>query len=142
MSATRLRMMPEARERLLIRLDEINRQLAALKNELAEATTCQLNEGTLANHLADEASDMLLAETDLSQIGELWAEQREIAEAFVRIEAGSYGRCQECGAVIDPTRLEILPSAPRCQTCQLRLDDLLIQQQYDRRINFETRFAD
>ena len=142
MSAARLRMMPEAQERLLIRLNVIVQQLAALKAELAEATRSQLHEGTLANHPADEASDMLLAETDLSRIHELWAEHREIAEAIERIETGTYGRCEQCGACIDPARLEILPAARRCQRCQLRLDDLLRRQQYECRIDFETRFAD
>lgn len=142
MSAVKLRMMPEARERLLVRLNEIVQELATLKNELAEATRSQSNEGTLANHQADEASDMLLAETDLSRIRELWAEHREIAEAIERIEAGTYGRCQQCGAFIDPIRLEILPAARRCQTCQLHLDDLPTRQQYVTRIDFEKRLAD
>ena len=109
-------------DRLRSRRAEIDRQLAELRHELAEATEGQLDEGTLANHPADEASDMLLAETDLSWIRELRAEARDIADAIDRIEAGTYGRCVDCGAAISPGRLAILPMAPRCLACQWESD--------------------
>jgi RNA polymerase-binding transcription factor DksA len=114
--------LPEVRERLLARLDEIDAQLAELRDELVEATDSQLDEGTLANHPADEASDMLLAETDLGQIREIIAEQRDIAEAFQRMEAGVYGICVDCGHEIAHERLVILPLARRCLPCQLALE--------------------
>lgn len=142
MSAAKRRFMPETRERRLVRMNEIVQQLSALTRELAESTRDQLNEGTLESHQAAEPSDMLLAETDLNRIGEFSAEQREIAEAIERIEAGIYGCCQQCGTFIDPTRLEVLPTARRFHACQQRLDNLLSRQQYERQINFEKRFAD
>ena len=46
-------------------------------------------------------------------------EQRiaELQEALERIEQGDYGRCQHCGAEIDPERLEIIPTATECAKC-------------------------
>jgi RNA polymerase-binding transcription factor len=40
-----------------------------------------------------------------------------IDRALVQIDAGTYGRCDRCGAVIPPTRLEALPATTRCVGC-------------------------
>jgi RNA polymerase-binding transcription factor DksA len=49
--------------------------------------------------------------------------QRTIAEidaALVRIDAGTYGTCSECGAAIPEERLELRPFAGRCVSCTAR----------------------
>jgi DnaK suppressor protein len=128
------------RERLLGRLDEIDRQLTDLKLSLAEATDSQWDEGTLANHPADEATDMLRAETDLSRIYELYEEQRDIAGAFERMENGLFGICVDCGTRIDPGRLEVIPVAKRCLTCQIRKEQRQRPVRTTRRIAVEETF--
>ncbi len=45
------------------------------------------------------------------------AEVREIQTALARIETGTYGVCQECGAEIQEGRLEALPFANVCIDC-------------------------
>ena len=48
------------------------------------------------------------------------AEHKEItmiSAALKRIDAGSFGLCDECGADIDRKRLEALPSAAYCIEC-------------------------
>jgi|GEM_PF-298271 len=139
MSATTLNL-PAFRERLLDRLSEIDQKLAHLKAELAEATDSQLDEGTLANHPADEATDMLLAETDLSRIYDLFQEQRDIAGAFERMELGVFGICTDCGAEIDPGRLDIIPVAKRCLTCQIKKEERTRPVRTQRRIGMEETF--
>lgn len=46
---------------------------------------------------------------------------REIDEALVRMNDGSYGTCQECGEPISLKRLEALPWALYCVSCQEEL---------------------
>ncbi len=41
-----------------------------------------------------------------------------IEQALLRIENGSYGRCESCGGSISPERLEALPYATQCIRCQ------------------------
>lgn len=41
----------------------------------------------------------------------------QIAEAFRRLEAGTFGRCVVCGAAIAYERLLIFPEAPNCSAC-------------------------
>lgn len=44
-------------------------------------------------------------------------ELRRIAAALVRLEAGEYGWCVECGEEIGDRRLEVDPAAARCREC-------------------------
>ena len=41
----------------------------------------------------------------------------KIEQALGRIEAGTYGQCQECGAEVDEARLLAIPYAESCINC-------------------------
>ncbi len=41
-----------------------------------------------------------------------------VNEALERLNAGNYGRCNECGDEISPQRLRALPFAVRCKDCE------------------------
>ncbi|MBW1691378.1 MAG: TraR/DksA family transcriptional regulator [Deltaproteobacteria bacterium] len=41
-----------------------------------------------------------------------------IEQALKRIEKGTYGHCMDCGSWISAARLQIMPHAVRCRTCQ------------------------
>jgi DnaK suppressor protein len=43
----------------------------------------------------------------------------EIEHALRKIDAGTYGICDNCGQPIDPARLEALPHAIHCMTCSI-----------------------
>ncbi|MCP4168174.1 MAG: hypothetical protein GY759_20095 [Chloroflexi bacterium] len=47
-----------------------------------------------------------------------------LREAMTRVETGSYGTCQCCGEVIDPERLEIIPTASECAECAHKMQPL------------------
>ena len=46
------------------------------------------------------------------------AELGDIEAAMERVDAGTYGQCSECGAIIPPARLNAYPTAKRCIDCQ------------------------
>jgi DnaK suppressor protein len=50
------------------------------------------------------------------------AEIDEVDAALKRIEAGTYGVCIDCGMPIAAARLHVAPEAPRCITCQEKLE--------------------
>lgn len=45
---------------------------------------------------------------------------RLIEEALQRLDAGTYGRCVDCGESIPRARLEARPTAARCVACAAR----------------------
>jgi DnaK suppressor protein len=45
---------------------------------------------------------------------------RQVTAALKRIEEGTFGRCQECGATIPQERLKAVPYAAYCIVCERR----------------------
>jgi DnaK suppressor protein len=48
---------------------------------------------------------------------------RRIDAALARLEAGEYGTCAECGGDITERRLEALPFATRCRSCESLMEE-------------------
>jgi RNA polymerase-binding transcription factor DksA len=44
-------------------------------------------------------------------------ELREVEEALARIDAGTWGRCMQCGGAIGRDRLRAVPDAKFCVSC-------------------------
>ena len=42
----------------------------------------------------------------------------EVDEALARLDAGTYGLCEHCGAVIPRERLEVIPETASCVRCR------------------------
>lgn len=42
---------------------------------------------------------------------------RDIEDALAKLDAGTYGRCEECGGTIGVDRLEAMPAARLCISC-------------------------
>lgn len=51
-------------------------------------------------------------------------ELKQIDGAIEDFEAGRYGICRDCGDVIAPARLRVMPSATRCVGCQASQEGL------------------
>ena len=47
---------------------------------------------------------------------------RDVDAALERIDAGEYGRCEDCGTDIPEGRLNAWPEARRCVPCQTRVE--------------------
>jgi len=42
----------------------------------------------------------------------------QVAAALRRVDAGTYGQCEDCGEAIDERRLQAMPATPFCTACQ------------------------
>jgi len=49
--------------------------------------------------------------------GSLLETLRDIEEALAKFEAGTYGKCENCGQPIAEARLEAMPAARLCMNC-------------------------
>lgn len=87
---------------------------AALKQNRTEAN------GDLSSmpiHMADIGSDNFEQEFTLSLMQTEEGTLGLIEASLERIEDGSYGQCDECGARIPKQRLDAIPYATQCVKC-------------------------
>ena len=89
-----------------------------LEQEIAAAQVRGNDDQNDVTDRKDEANESFLALIGNAEVERDLAELREITLARERIADGSYGRCADCGADINPHRLLAQPAATRCTHCQ------------------------
>lgn len=109
-------------DRFRKRLDEEKERLTKLLRDIeAEREEVRLTETSSDRspdpNTAEGGSLAFEMEKELS----LWQNAHDILsgveEALRRIDEGSYGNCDECGAAIPVARLDALPHTKLCVTC-------------------------
>jgi RNA polymerase-binding transcription factor DksA len=70
------------------------------------------------DHQGDAATEVFEKEKSLGMEQTLTEHLRQITHALSRLEAGSYGVCENCGQPIAPDRLEAMPEATLCVRCK------------------------
>ena len=70
--------------------------------------------------IGDRSVSVLGEDVELERLEMKRRALRQIDEALGRLEADTYGVCEECGSEIGEERLEILPFATRCVECEHR----------------------
>jgi DnaK suppressor protein len=107
------------------------RQLEArrrvLRAELAAKLNAQDNPALLGlRNRMEETDDWAVADLetalDVAEVSRDAGELREVEAALGRIAEGTYGECVDCGLPIAHARLVANPSAPRCISCQERVE--------------------
>lgn len=107
------------RVRLVEERERTTADLANLDGEIAVLGAGQQDEGgSVGNHIADDATDVMEQERNLALIGNLQERMRDIDHALERLDARTYGTCERCGKAIAPERLEALPFATLCIDCK------------------------
>jgi DnaK suppressor protein len=83
-----------------------------------------IDEHTVQEARALELQDPIDLEPDLADVllTRCYEAMEEIDAALARLELGSYGSCLGCGSAIPYERLEVVPAADRCVTCQFDRD--------------------
>jgi RNA polymerase-binding transcription factor DksA len=76
--------------------------------------------------IRDLVTDDSTREVELRHRHALIDRLRLIGEAATRLDAGTFGRCVECGEAIAPRRLESDPAAPLCVDCQSLCEESLM----------------
>ena len=112
------------RERLLflrarLRGDVNNMADAALKQN---RTTASGDLSSMPIHMADIGSDNFEQEFTLSLMASEEDILGRIETSLERIEDGTYGQCEECGARIPKARLNAIPYATFCIKCASELE--------------------
>jgi DnaK suppressor protein len=74
-----------------------------------------LDHDDLAHNFAARERSFALRDVDNARLN-------QIRKALERIELGTYGKCADCGKAILAERLEIIPYATLCVSCQQARD--------------------
>lgn len=102
----------------LERLISLRRQLVADGERLGEEGLKAQEQEVSVDHMADFGSDSYEQDTTLALIENKSEALRDVDEAIRRIEAKTYGLCEECEQLLPHGRLEVLPHARYCVKCQ------------------------
>jgi DnaK suppressor protein len=73
-------------------------------------------------HMADLGTDNFERENTLNLLANEEQMLREIGAALERLDAGNFGRCEECQGAIARPRLKELPYTRFCVECARKLD--------------------
>jgi len=99
-------------------LARIEADVAELDRHERESQSEASGENVYRDHMADQGSatferelDMTFEENERDLLG-------ETRVALARMDAGTYGTCERCGAEIPAARLEAVPTASLCITCK------------------------
>lgn len=103
------------RKKLLEMRERVNDQAEQVTEGIREDIIPPGNNSSAPMHLADFAMESIEADA------QVLAAERDllghIDAALVRIDDGSFGKCQRCGQAINDQRLRALPYADRCVDC-------------------------
>ncbi|MFZ0173622.1 MAG: TraR/DksA C4-type zinc finger protein [Acidimicrobiales bacterium] len=93
-------------------------ELAAEVKALAEPIRAPGVQMQFGKRAGDHTSDAVMQMERSVAAEQLQRVSSEIDRALEKLANGTYGLCDACGDEIAPERLEILPWATRCITCQ------------------------
>jgi RNA polymerase-binding protein DksA len=75
------------------------------------------------NHPGDYGTELYEREKEAALAENVNDILAQVDDALAKIEAGTYGVCDRCGAPIPEARLEALPYAALCVACQARIEN-------------------
>lgn len=109
------RILHGARERII---NEIEGHIGqSMNTTLLQKFDSALDDGDISVLSLGEGIDYKLLEMK-------YKEYKSIADAFRKLDAGTYGTCEECGNEIDEKRLKVMPFARLCIECKRKQEEL------------------
>lgn len=75
-----------------------------------------------STHMADVGSEVFEQARDVSLKRSLERTLEDVEHALAKFADGTYGICEMCGSIIDLPRLEVMPAARLCMTCQSKVE--------------------
>jgi DnaK suppressor protein len=97
---------------LRARLDEIQARIAAL------AKTPEPGSGIgFGKRIGDGTAEAISRRNEIGIGTSLEVTEQRLLRAIEKLDEGSYGVCDNCGAAIAPARLEVAPESVRCIDC-------------------------
>lgn len=101
---------------------EILEELSTLRDSMMDSTTGEYaNESSMYSTHMEQGTDAMEREKTFLFASREGKFLNYLEDALARIAKGEYGRCTECGKLIEKERLEAVPHARQCLQCKIRL---------------------
>jgi RNA polymerase-binding protein DksA len=110
------------KQRLVTERERVLQEISELEAGLSKSLKDTSGESPYDQHMAETAATTLDREIDLTLEENARATLAKIDRALLKVEDGSYGKCDKCGKPIGDSRLEIAPYASLCVDCK-RLEE-------------------
>lgn len=99
-------------------LGRLEAEVTELDAEERETLSEASGENNYRDHMADQGSATFERELDLTLEDNVRTMLAEVRAAIGRMDAGTYGTCERCGAEIPAERMEAVPTASLCIACK------------------------
>jgi len=105
------------RQELIGEIQRRKRELCTEKTKFSRS-----DEGYHGGLESDGIAESVQNDIEVSLIQTKSGELHKVEDALWRLERGEYGNCSECGEEISERRLQALPFAVRCKSCEEALE--------------------
>jgi DnaK suppressor protein len=107
------------------RNEKIRKRLQALREEILKVIGWNdtASSGGDAMDEIDQANELIEKEMGFLMSSNMSNNLAEVEEALERIDKNEYGKCQHCGTEISSKRLDVLPFAKFCVSCQEKMEN-------------------
>jgi DnaK suppressor protein len=99
---------------------DLEERRAELESELAALTAAPrdpMGAVSFGKRVGEGTSQAVERLAQTSAAKALWTKLQDVVRALEKLDDGTYGTCDACGAPIEPDRLEAIPWASRCVAC-------------------------
>jgi len=101
---------------------EILEELETLRDSMMDATTGEYaSESSMYSTHMEQGTDAMEREKTFLFASREGKFLNYLEDALQRIDKGVYGKCSECGKLIEKERLEAVPHARQCLNCKMKL---------------------
>ncbi len=90
------------------------------KEQLERLEAVEYESVGYGNHIADDATDAFEQTVGVALQRKVETTLEEVERALAKLDNGTFGLCEACGGRVDRARLEALPYAKYCLSCQSR----------------------
>jgi DnaK suppressor protein len=104
---------PRSAESVRERLQGMRAELLARQQRLHAHFGSEARSADASERAVESENDEVVESLERASALEL----ASIDKAIARLDAGTYGCCSRCGAMIEPARLQALPQATTCFRC-------------------------
>ncbi|KKQ53317.1 MAG: hypothetical protein US70_C0004G0034 [Parcubacteria group bacterium GW2011_GWD2_38_11] len=111
------KILAELKDKLLLEKKRVEEELNRIAKPTTSAGDFSTNFSEIGTNEDENASEVEEYTDNLALEATLEKQLKEILEALEKMEAGTYGKCENCGTDIQLERLKAYPAAKNCIHC-------------------------